>query len=200
MAISRSLRFQVLKRDGHTCRYCGAKAPDVKLHVDHVIPAALGGTDEPGNLVAACAECNGGKAAMPPDAETVADVDRDAIRWAAAMKKAGAIRMKADYDALQRRAKAEEVFEDLWEAWRGEYGVRSGNRPQGWLDSVMSFLDLGIRFSTIGEAIRKSMSASHVPADDKFRYMCGILWRIVGEMQDAAKEILREEDEVQKVG
>jgi 5-methylcytosine-specific restriction endonuclease McrA len=29
--VSRRLRLEVLRRDGHTCRYCGAQAPDVKL-------------------------------------------------------------------------------------------------------------------------------------------------------------------------
>jgi hypothetical protein len=55
------LRFKVLSRDNYTCRYCGAKAPDVKLHVDHVIPKALGGRDRLDNLVTACEACNLGK-------------------------------------------------------------------------------------------------------------------------------------------
>lgn len=57
------LRFKVLSRDNYTCRYCGAKAPDVKLHVDHVIPKARGGRDELSNLVTACETCNLGKQA-----------------------------------------------------------------------------------------------------------------------------------------
>lgn len=58
------LRFKVLARDNYTCRYCGAKAPGVVLHVDHVVPRSRGGRDELGNLVAACQACNQGKAAM----------------------------------------------------------------------------------------------------------------------------------------
>jgi len=65
------LRFDVLKRDRFTCRYCGAKAPQVVLHVDHVFPRALGGSNEPGNLVTACADCNWGKAAVPLDARLI---------------------------------------------------------------------------------------------------------------------------------
>ncbi|WP_437003305.1 HNH endonuclease [Streptomyces sp. enrichment culture] len=34
-------------------------------HVDHIQPRALGGTDEPHNLIGACAECNGSKNATP---------------------------------------------------------------------------------------------------------------------------------------
>ena len=37
-SIPKGLRFDVLRRDNYTCKYCGAKAPNVQLHVDHVIP------------------------------------------------------------------------------------------------------------------------------------------------------------------
>ena len=60
---SRGVRFKVLTRDEFTCRYCGRKAPDVTLDVDHVIPVRDGGSDDLGNLVAACVDCNAGKSA-----------------------------------------------------------------------------------------------------------------------------------------
>lgn len=56
-------RFFVLSRDRFTCQYCGAKAPDVTLHIDHVIPYSRGGTSSPENLKTACADCNLGKGA-----------------------------------------------------------------------------------------------------------------------------------------
>lgn len=65
------LRFEVLKRDRFTCRYCGRRAPDVTLEVDHVTPRAAHGSDELENLVAACFDCNRGKRdnyAAPPEA------------------------------------------------------------------------------------------------------------------------------------
>ena len=56
------LRFQILKRDGFRCTYCGLRADDgAVLHVDHIIPVALGGTDDPENLTTSCDECNLGK-------------------------------------------------------------------------------------------------------------------------------------------
>lgn len=61
MAISPTLRFTILSRDGFECVYC--HATDKPLEVDHVRPVALGGTDVPENLVAACSDCNGGKSA-----------------------------------------------------------------------------------------------------------------------------------------
>jgi hypothetical protein len=59
--MSARLRFAVLQRDGHRCVYCGRAAPDVRLHVDHVHPWKLGGTNEMTNLVTACEDCNLGK-------------------------------------------------------------------------------------------------------------------------------------------
>jgi hypothetical protein len=59
--ISQSLRFEVLKRDLFTCQYCGARAPEVILEIDHVKPVAKGGDNSIENLVAACKECNRGK-------------------------------------------------------------------------------------------------------------------------------------------
>ena len=64
MAVSKRLRYEILRRDRYTCRYCGASAPDAPMRVDHVTPVALGGTDHPSNLVAACEPCNSGKASM----------------------------------------------------------------------------------------------------------------------------------------
>jgi hypothetical protein len=63
MPLSVSTRFEVFKRDGFTCQYCGRKTPDVVLEVDHVIPRAEDGSDELENLVTACWDCNRGKGA-----------------------------------------------------------------------------------------------------------------------------------------
>jgi len=88
MAVSQRLRYEILRRDNHACRYCGATAPDVKLNVDHVIPTSLGGSDKPDNLVAACADCNGGKTSSMPNAMPVTDVDQETFRQATEKKRA----------------------------------------------------------------------------------------------------------------
>lgn len=64
-SISLSLRFHILRRDKYTCQYCGAKAPDAALHIDHVIPVVDGGNNKPENLIAACVRCNLGKGTKP---------------------------------------------------------------------------------------------------------------------------------------
>ena len=114
MAVSKRLRYEVLRRDNHTCRYCGASAPDVKLTVDHVTPVALGGSDEPTNLVTACAACNSGKTSSSPDAPLVEDVAQDALRWSKAMQKAAQIHRD---DQLRIKIMTDELgdfWEDVW--------------------------------------------------------------------------------------
>jgi hypothetical protein len=60
--LPKSLRFAILVRDNYTCQYCGRKAPDVVLHVDHRTPASRQGPDSVENLLTACGDCNLGKA------------------------------------------------------------------------------------------------------------------------------------------
>jgi len=55
------LRFHILARDGYRCQYCGRRAPDVILHVDHIKPFSRGGRTEESNLKTACRDCNNGK-------------------------------------------------------------------------------------------------------------------------------------------
>lgn len=55
-------RFAILKRDGFRCQLCGATPGDgARLEVDHRVPKAKGGSDDPSNLWALCFDCNRGK-------------------------------------------------------------------------------------------------------------------------------------------
>lgn len=61
-AISKSVRFEVFKRDSFKCQYCGASAPEVVLNVDHIQPVSKGGNaSDIANLITACFSCNSGK-------------------------------------------------------------------------------------------------------------------------------------------
>lgn len=69
--LSKTIRFEVFKRDNFTCQYCGKAAPDVILECDHISPVAGGGGNEIVNLVTSCKDCNAGKGARPLDDDSV---------------------------------------------------------------------------------------------------------------------------------
>lgn len=54
-------RFLVFKRDHFACVICGRSGVGIKLEIDHRIPLAKGGADEPSNMQTLCFECNRGK-------------------------------------------------------------------------------------------------------------------------------------------
>ncbi len=60
-AISKKIRFEVFKRDSFTCQYCGRRAPEILLQIDHIDPVAAGGSNAILNLITSCEECNAGK-------------------------------------------------------------------------------------------------------------------------------------------
>ncbi len=187
MAVSRRLRYEVLRRDNHTCRYCGGTATDVALTVDHVIPTALGGSDDPSNLVTACQPCNAGKSASSADAPIVADVASDALRWARAMTAAQAARQLAREREANKRAGLNEAFRDAWGA-RGGYVPDLPDDP--WV-SLAQFRDAGLSWDDIAEAIDVS---TRTYRRDPWRYFCGVCWRMVTNLQETARALLEAEE------
>ena len=59
--ISKKTRFEVFKRDGFRCAYCGSEPPSVVLEVDHIEPVSKGGENDIYNYITACFDCNRGK-------------------------------------------------------------------------------------------------------------------------------------------
>lgn len=75
-SLSKKTRFEVFKRDSFTCQYCGRKAPDVILEVDHIHPVSKGGDNDILNLVTSCKDCNSGKSDRTLSDTTVIDKKR----------------------------------------------------------------------------------------------------------------------------
>jgi hypothetical protein len=63
--IAETVAWNVYRRAGFKCEYCGAEGP---LTMDHYVPVELGGTDEESNLKAACRRCNKNKGNLSPEA------------------------------------------------------------------------------------------------------------------------------------
>ena len=188
MAVSKRTRFEVLRRDNHACRYCGQTAPDVKLTVDHVTPVALGGTDAPSNLVAACVDCNAGKSSSSPDASLVAQVSDDAVRWAAAMSLA-AQRAGADRDA---EAEAASEFHAYWQTWT--FGPKPSHfpLPADWEYAIARQLRSGLTIDDLKYAARVAVTAPRVEYGQEFRYFMGVCRTMLAARVEAAREILNE--------
>ena len=190
MAVSKRLRYEILRRDNYTCRYCGQAAPDVPLSVDHVTPVALGGSDDPSNLVAACADCNSGKSSTSPDAPIVADVAQDALRWAAATEQAAAER----FAAAEFQRSLRDAFDDRWHCFtwtdfRGDH--HAFGLPDDFAVSIAQFFSAGLTYNDLEELVDVAM-ASH--ARDKWQYFCGCCWRRVRQAQERAVQIMKEAD------
>ncbi|WP_433520088.1 HNH endonuclease (plasmid) [Nonomuraea sp. CA-143628] len=182
MAVSKRLRHEIFRRDNHTCQSCGAKAPDVKLEPDHVIPTALGGSDDPSNLQTLCENCNGGKSATPPDAATVAKVADDAARWARAMQVAAGEMLSA----REARDEARASFDAKWTSW--SEGRPPLPRPSGWGSTVDNLLAAGLPLPVLLDCVDIAMNARQVIAADVFKYMCGVAWKQVRSLQQAASQ------------
>lgn len=174
VAVSKRTRFEVLRRDNYTCRYC--RSTDGTLTVDHVTPAALGGTDDPSNLVAACRDCNFGKASTALEAEQVADVTADAVRWSNAMAEAAAL--------MEQKADERELYIGAFLATWPNYKHVSDQM----LGTVGRFYDLGLPQSVMVDAAQVAGSAWGV--NDRSAYFAGICWKRVRAMQEIADRII----------
>lgn len=185
MAVSKRVRYEVLRRDSNTCRYC--HATDAPLTVDHVVPVALGGSDEPGNLVAACRDCNAGKTSSHPDAPLVQQVADDAVRWSAAMKAA------ADR-YIESREKADALHEFLYDEWmtcNDTYRWGKAQLPDDFEESLDVWVRGGAPVQLIKESIGVAMRNRMVETRNVWRYTCGVVWSKLAALQKEAAESLR---------
>lgn len=181
-AIPKRTRYEVLARDNHTCRYCHAS--DSPLTIDHVIPVALGGTDDPSNLVAACRDCNYGKASSNPNAETVAQVNEDALRWRRAME------LAVQEVELERRALDNTLapFEHLWTTLAGGIHTERLEAPVDWRERLVELLNAGLPMETLLDATRIAFASPK--ADNVFYYALGVARNKLAELNDRARKIL----------
>lgn len=179
MAISKRLRYEILRRDNHACRYCGRAAPDVKLHIDHVIPVSLGGAEkDPANLVTSCAECNGGKTSSAPDQTVVADIKESAAKWKSAITQAAE---EARADVTGRS----ELYEAVVNAWPN---FHRNKIPHDFTETVDQFIAAGLPDEVIVEMSR--LAGAKPSIYNRWAYFCGCCWTKIRQLQERASELL----------
>jgi hypothetical protein len=168
--LSKRTRFAVFKRDLFACQYCGATPPAVVLEVDHIEPVAEGGSDDEGNLVTACFDCNRGKAAIPL---TVAP-EALAVR---AARIAEAEEQLAGYRAVIRDQQ-DRKDADVWDVIEALYGVTETTHER--FRSVQRFLDR-LPYEEVVEAARITRTnMSRYGVARQFKYFCGVCWNKLG--------------------
>lgn len=190
MAVSKRLRFEIMRRDNHACRYCGQMAPDVALTIDHVTPIALGGSDDPTNLVTACKDCNAGKSSTKPDAPLLEDVAQDALRWAQAIQAV----MDARSEAQKPRDEYVNHFDHKWSEWHSGRAGEPIPRAENWRSSLERFYDLGVPMAEIERFIDVACGNQRIRTSETWRYFCGCVWRYVDDIRTAATAYLEKED------
>jgi hypothetical protein len=174
-SLSTRTRFEVMKRDGHRCRYCGATAVQTRLVVDHVISVADGGTDDENNLVTACDDCNAGKSDIPLDEKRYASI----VDVGPVTDHADQIRayLEAQLEVLQAR---QEVLDEVNGLWIGAFGC---DAPAHFLASIAVKLSDGVSLVEIDYAIyaaarhpdfgaRRSNFASYQTSRERYALAC----------------------------
>lgn len=169
-SMSQRLRFEVFKRDGFQCRYCGATATATPLHVDHVVPVANGGPTEPANLVTACAACNQGKSCVPldepriePAAATAASIAEHALQVRAYLR--------ASQELADARAELRDWILEHYEAVLGKrvpYSLRAAMASicdQHPVDRIIYAI----------ETVAAKRSREYLNDESECRYFYGVL-------------------------
>lgn len=181
MSVSKRLRFEILRRDNHTCQYCGDRAPDVTLHVDHVIPVSLGGSNHPSNLLTACKDCNLGKTSVPADAPLVAAVGEMSATYALNMT----YRMTLIRASLDMEAEYLDAFETAWCGWKVTSTEQPVALPADHRSSIYRWAKMGVPMSLVERAIDIAMTKPGLHGIDcpEFQYMAGVVWRTLEEAE-----------------
>lgn len=111
--VGKGLRFDIFRRDGFTCQYCGRTPPDIVLQIDHIRPVADGGDNDEMNLITACSDCNVGKSAKRLDKPQRPDAD---LAYLEAQQQIAELRRYQQAAAERDRVSMEVVplLQDVW--------------------------------------------------------------------------------------
>lgn len=173
--IGKKQRFEVFKRDGFTCQYCGATPPSVLLHVDHIDPVALGGENDEDNLITSCEHCNLGKGARPLSA-----VPKGLAERAQEVEEREA--QIAGYSSIMDAAR-ERVEDDAWRVAEVLRPGASDGYPIAKLNSIKKFVQsLGVH--EVLDAADIATSRRPYSEAQAFKYFCGVCWNKIKRGND----------------
>lgn len=171
-SIGKRLRFEVFKRDGFVCRYCGANPMTAVLQVDHVVPVSKGGTNDPVNLVTSCFSCNSGKSNIEMgESRLPVSFNAEAIREHAEQTREYLAAQKA---MVKARASVADEVSSYWEEKTG-FCMTPANLATA--RRFCQHIPLTEIIEAIDITIGKMPLNSGYQAFNAFRYFCGICWK-----------------------
>lgn len=186
MPLSKKTRFEIFKRDGFTCQYCGQQPPAVKLEVDHIDPQSKGGSDDEINLITSCFDCNRGKAARKlGDIHPRPDADLKALELQQEIAEAKFyLRTQEELDDL--RSQIKKRLAKVWDEVFDSTYVPNGKQMSSWLAMFSAEeIEFAIR-RTAPKFQRGDFGGNEQYAvNQAIRYASGILNRRREEAKDA---------------
>lgn len=177
--MSPKLRFEILRRDGFTCQYCGKTGTDKELEIDHVVPFSKGGTNDEGNLITACFDCNRGKRdteIIPNDEPMPAmatPIDPDEMMIKLCENKTIDTKTLSTYfDNKYEHRKDKMDTTGMIESWKNDCGYDMVTRE--WFTQwYLKYTDICEHWLQFGEYFKKCMACMVVgimlcPRDEKY--------------------------------
>jgi hypothetical protein len=185
MSISKKIRFEVFKRDGFKCQYCGQTPPAVTLEVDHINPISKGGEDDINNLITSCFDCNRGKSNIElkriPNSlqENKEILEERELQYLQYHKLLAKINKRVDKEVNQ----VIEIFEN--------YFPKKTLKPEFIKVSLKPFIEK-INVFEVSAAMEKACSKFYTEStiyqkgkgwtysdEAAIKYFCGICWNII---------------------
>lgn len=180
--LSKTMRFEVFKRDGFKCQYCGQSPPVIILEVDHIVPVASGGNDDQSNLLTSCLDCNRGKGCRGLEQVPISlkiSIEEQKIR----------AKQVAAYNVFLMEIRSGELktIEELGLYWNNQFRDEQNKFVFGVTRtaSIRTFLK-NLPQAQIFEAMDIAFeryfprASGGVWDDDRtFRYFCGVCWNMI---------------------
>lgn len=172
-SITKKTRFEVFKRDSFTCQYCGAKAPDAILEIDHLNPVKHGGDNDLLNLITSCFVCNRGKSDRKLSDNSVVEKQRIQIEELNIRRQQ--LEMILEWrDELQKDRNFE--LNKIHDYWREKFKPYDIVNPEEWFASFVKKYNLIEILDCIDISYRQYFRGDKESAKYALEMLGGILY------------------------
>lgn len=169
--ISKKQRFEIFKRDGFVCQYCGSHPPKVVLEVDHIIAVANGGDNDEDNLITSCFDCNRGKSSNP------LSVVPKSLRQKAEETAERELQI-AGYSAILE-ARRSRIESEVWLIVDAMYDTNTTTHQR--FRSIKIFIErLGLH--EVLDAVEIAQAKYGYDCEPQWKYFCGTCWGKIKDM------------------